>query len=422
MRTPSASSNGRCVGACDMYSRPPVGTTRHHGRSVTWRSTFATAWALPGRPTSIAISAYVTTSPGSSARTAATTSRWNSVSGRSWDRGFAPGGNVVMRADPAALVHIDPMALAKTCVASGRSLGSRRRANLVLKAMAENTGSDAAPDQLVDLTEAARRLGVHYMTAYRYVRTGRLAGVRQDGRWWIRSDEVDRFRPGRADGTARRGRAGRATYRQRLRQRILAGDEPGAWQVLDLAMVAGASPSAALVDVLAPAMRDIGAGWERGELTVGEEHRATAVALRLVGRLGPRFARPGRPLGTVVVAGAPGDSHSLPSAMLATVLRGEGFEVVELGADTPTEAVLDAARAAGSGLRAVGVSVSVADRLPAAGRTVRRLRRAVPAGTVVMLGGPAVPSAARARELGAHEWAGDAGAVAALLRAGGPLP
>jgi excisionase family DNA binding protein len=288
--------------------------------------------------------------------------------------------------------------------------------------MARSTGSDAPPDELIDLTEAARRLGVHYMTAYRYLRTGRLAGIRQDTRWWIRNDDVNGFRPGRTDVTARRGRASRDTYRHRLRERILAGDEPGAWHVLESVMAAGAAPSAAMLDVLAPAMRDIGAGWERGEITVGEEHRATAVALRLVGRLGPRFARPGRQRGTVIVACAPGDTHSLPSAMLATVLRGEGFEVIELGGDTPAEAVAAACRAAGTRLRAVGISVSVTDRLPAAGRTVRRVRKAVPAGTLVLLGGPAVPSAARARELGAHDWAADAAAVAALLHAGGPLP
>ncbi|MGH2379462.1 MAG: cobalamin-dependent protein [Thermoanaerobaculia bacterium] len=288
--------------------------------------------------------------------------------------------------------------------------------------MPNPTDSPNTPVDLVPLREAARRIGVHYMTAYRYVRTGRLVATQRGGRWWVRSDDVERFRPGRADATARRGRAGRGTYRSRRRERILAGDEPGAWQVLESFMTAGAAPRTVVLEVLAPAMRDIGDRWKRGELTVGDEHRATAVALRLVGRLGPRFARPGRPRGTVVVACAPGDSHSLPSAMFATVLRGERFEVVEFGGDTPTEAVVAAARAAGSRLRAVGISVSVTGRLPAARRTVRGVARAVPAGTLVLLGGPAVTSATQARELGADDWAPEAGAAVALLQAAERAP
>ena len=38
---------------------------------------------------------------------------------------------------------------------------------------------------LLGLQEAADQLGVHYMTAYRYVRTGRLPATRIGSQWWI---------------------------------------------------------------------------------------------------------------------------------------------------------------------------------------------------------------------------------------------
>ena len=38
---------------------------------------------------------------------------------------------------------------------------------------------------LLGLQEAADRLGVHYMTAYRYVRTGRLPATRIGSQWWV---------------------------------------------------------------------------------------------------------------------------------------------------------------------------------------------------------------------------------------------
>jgi len=45
---------------------------------------------------------------------------------------------------------------------------------------------DTAAEGLIGLRDAAEELDVHYMTAYRYVRTGRIAAEKQGGRWWIR--------------------------------------------------------------------------------------------------------------------------------------------------------------------------------------------------------------------------------------------
>ena len=49
----------------------------------------------------------------------------------------------------------------------------------------------------VSLQEAADILGVHYMTAYRYVRTGRLPAQQVDNRWRVRRANLDRLAPPR---------------------------------------------------------------------------------------------------------------------------------------------------------------------------------------------------------------------------------
>ena len=46
----------------------------------------------------------------------------------------------------------------------------------------------------IPLTEVAAMLGVHYMTAYRYVRLGQLAATQERGRWVVAADELERFR------------------------------------------------------------------------------------------------------------------------------------------------------------------------------------------------------------------------------------
>ncbi|MFM7891249.1 MAG: helix-turn-helix domain-containing protein, partial [Actinomycetota bacterium] len=50
-----------------------------------------------------------------------------------------------------------------------------------------------AVDTTVSLHEAARRLKVHYMTAYRYVRSGRLPARQQNGEWQVLLADVQQF-------------------------------------------------------------------------------------------------------------------------------------------------------------------------------------------------------------------------------------
>ncbi|HEX6326323.1 MAG TPA: B12-binding domain-containing protein [Jiangellaceae bacterium] len=271
-------------------------------------------------------------------------------------------------------------------------------------------------DALIDLREAAQRLGVHYMTAYRYVRIGRLPATQDGGRWLVDPRDLDLLRPGRAATEARRGHAQPEHYRDQLRTPLLAGDEAAAWRLIETFLVSGGDPEAALLDVLAPAMRGVGDDWQRGELSVGDEHRATAVATRLVSRLGPMFVRRGRPRGKVVVACAPGDTHALPAAMVASVLRGRGYAVVELGGDTPEGSVVAEVEAAGDRLRGVVISVSSQGRLEAASSVAAAVRSIAPE-SPVLVGGPAVRSEAEAIRLGSDGLAVDAADVAAMLAA-----
>jgi excisionase family DNA binding protein len=258
---------------------------------------------------------------------------------------------------------------------------------------------------LITLHDAADRLGVHYMTAYRYVRTGRLAAVKDGAQWRVDpadlrallasqvQDEVVGDGPGAHDAHDDGGRGGRrrraAEQRRRLEHRLLAGDEAGAWTLLETAMTAGYDPEELHLDLLAPALTSIGDGWAAGRLTVADEHRASSVALRLVGRLGPRFVRRGRKRGTVVLGAAPGDAHGLPVAIAADLLRGHGHAVIDLGADVPAQSFVDAALGA-ERLVAVGIAATTAGNERAVVDAVAALRAAVACPVVV--GGSATPS------------------------------
>jgi excisionase family DNA binding protein len=271
---------------------------------------------------------------------------------------------------------------------------------------------DARPAEALTLDEAAEVLGVHYMTVYRYVRLGRLPAAKVDGRWKVDAAALARLEEQDASPPARRGRPQWRAQCERLRLRLVAGDELGAWAVLERALVAGARPIDLYLQLLGPALRTIGEGWSTGVLTVADEHRASVVARRLQGRLGSRFTRPGRTRGAVLLGGAPGDHHALPVAMLADVVRGAGFTVVDLGADTPVAAFAAVARA--ESLLAAGVSVSTDAHRRGARRAVHALHRAVP-GLPVLVGGPAVRDDADARSLGGDGSGADAALALAAL-------
>ena len=151
-------------------------------------------------------------------------------------------------------------------------------------------------------------------------------------------------------------KASRATAVRRLEDRLVAGDEPGAWTIVESRLGSGSDPDEVLLDGLGQAMRSVGEGWEAGDYTVDDEHRASGVASRVVARLGARFTTRGPKRGSVILGTPPHEMHGLPTAMAANVLRGRGFDVVDLGADVPEDAFGNAVTKTP---RAVAVAVGV---------------------------------------------------------------
>jgi methanogenic corrinoid protein MtbC1 len=240
------------------------------------------------------------------------------------------------------------------------------------------------------------------MTVYRYVRTGRLPAERDGTHWTVDPADLDRMR---APGAVRRGSGSvRSEGSAKLVNRMVAGDEAGAWSTVEAALASSLEPAEVYQELLVPALRDIGTRWADGSLSIADEHGATAVAQRIIGRLGPRFARRGRKRGTVVLGAAPGDAHSLPCAIVADLLRDAGFVALDLGANVPADSFVDAARNANR-----LVAVMIAATTPGHDRAVGASIRALRAGGItapILVGGGAVENDAHARRMGADGWSG----------------
>jgi excisionase family DNA binding protein len=269
----------------------------------------------------------------------------------------------------------------------------------------------------VTLHEAAERLGVHYMTAYRRVRLGILPARKVGGTWWIDPADLDRPATGTSASAPGRRGAGEAddpsAWRERLQGRMLSGDLAGSWQVVEAAMAAGREPRDIYVEVLGPTLHAVGDLWQSGNVGIEQEHLASGVAASIIGRLGPRFARRGRKKGIVIVAMPPGERHGLGVAMLADILTQDGYEVRNLGPDTPAASLVATMRDADQ-LAAVIVSVVDARHREAAEELLSAARREGPT-LPLIAGGYAVPDERSASELGASGWVSDPRELAGLI-------
>jgi excisionase family DNA binding protein len=190
-------------------------------------------------------------------------------------------------------------------------------------------------DDQLELQAAADRLGVHYQTAYRWVRSGRLPARLVDGRYLVSLHDIDaveaRRRTPASPTPPSRGRLERQA--ERMHDALVEGDEAAARGIARRLVDEGTGLVELIQAVIVPPLRRIGQAWHDGELTIWVEHRASAIVDRVLGELAPNPR--GRRRGTVMVAAVAGDHHSLPTTMAAVVLREANWHVQHLGANMP---------------------------------------------------------------------------------------
>jgi 5-methyltetrahydrofolate--homocysteine methyltransferase len=200
-----------------------------------------------------------------------------------------------------------------------------------------------------------------------------------------------------------------------VKQRVIAGDAQGTAAGVREALAAHVSAETILQSALIPGMEEVGNLFGRGEYFVPEllfAARSMSAALEV---LRPLLAVSGyESVGKVVMGTVQGDLHDIGKKLVAIVLEGSGFDVVDLGSDVAPERFVEAV--AESGARLVGLSSLLTTTLPAMEATVRALRDARPAGEVHIMVGGAPVTDAFARRIGADGYGSDASAAVALAR------
>ena len=87
--------------------------------------------------------------------------------------------------------------------------------------------------------------------------------------------------------------------------------------------------------VIQPALYDVGLQWEKGHISVAQEHLASAIVTRVMSSLYPRFAVIEQNKGKAIVSAAPNEFHEIGPRMVADLLEIDGWDIDYTGANVP---------------------------------------------------------------------------------------
>ncbi|MEI7883066.1 MAG: helix-turn-helix domain-containing protein [Actinomycetota bacterium] len=272
------------------------------------------------------------------------------------------------------------------------------------------------PKSLVSLNEVAELLGVHYMTAYRYVREGRLPAIKEGRGWVVKSSDLNAFRKGSGQAVvSKTGTRKVAPWSDRMLTLLISGDERGVLTLMESILRSGNDLYFLYLDVLVPAMDAIGMKWHAGEIDVFIEHRATGIASRSAAQIGARFSKRGVHKGTVLIGSPEGEQHALGSQLLGDLISMEGWKVDNLGGNIPDGSFASAVMQV-SDVVAVCIASTMSETLPAMSKTIAKIKKASNNSIPCFVGGAAVLDSEHAENLGADYWASDPRMLMPLLK------
>jgi len=199
---------------------------------------------------------------------------------------------------------------------------------------------------------------------------------------------------------------------KRLHDAILEGDATAAHEITEKALAAGVEPMRLVNDYMIPAMAEVGRRFECNEFFVPELLIAARAMKSALGLVRPLLAASGaQPAGRVVIGTVKGDLHDIGKNLVAAMLEGHGFEVIDLGVNVAPEQFIATVKEKGA--RIVAMSALLTTTMPAMRSTVEALKQAGIRNQVKVLIGGAPITQRYADEIGADGYSDNAvGAVA----------
>ena len=198
-----------------------------------------------------------------------------------------------------------------------------------------------------------------------------------------------------------------------LKEAVIGGEQATAVKLTRAAMDEKVLPEKILKEGLIAAMETIGDRFTRSEIYIPEMMMAARAMKSAMEILEPALVKAGvKPVGKLVIGTVEGDLHDIGKNLVAMMMKGAGFEVIDLGVDVSPERFVEQAKAANAQL--IGVSTLLTTTMPMMGEVVKAVKKAGMK-TKILIGGAPVTND-YAGKIGADGYAPDAAAAVAVAK------
>jgi 5-methyltetrahydrofolate--homocysteine methyltransferase len=196
---------------------------------------------------------------------------------------------------------------------------------------------------------------------------------------------------------------------QEMQDALLKGSKAEVETLVERALAEGVSAARILNEGLIPGMETVGVLFRNSEIFIPEVLVAARAMNAGLARLEPVLVRDKvQPRGVVVIGTAKGDLHDIGKNLVAMMLKGAGYRIVDLGIDVAPEKYIEAARAEGAGIIACSALLTTT---MAQMKTLVEAVRAAGLEIPVIIGGAPV-TREYAERIGAEGYSADAAGAA----------
>jgi corrinoid protein of di/trimethylamine methyltransferase len=202
---------------------------------------------------------------------------------------------------------------------------------------------------------------------------------------------------------------------KKLYDAVLNGNFKIAKELTQQALDAGIDPQVLVQEQMIPAMDEVGRRYEANEYFVPElliSARAMKASLELIRPL--LTAQGAEPAGRVAIGTVKGDLHDIGKNLVAAMLEGAGFEVIDLGVDVSPDKFIAAVNEKNAGV--VAMSALLTTTMNSMKTTVEAIKAAGVRGKVKIMIGGAPVTQKYADEIGADGYSSNANSAVALAR------
>ncbi len=198
-----------------------------------------------------------------------------------------------------------------------------------------------------------------------------------------------------------------------LADAVIRGDQKKAVEITKAAIKEGAAPKSVLDKGLIAGMDTVGARFKKNEIYIPEvliAARAMKMAMEI---LEPELVKAGvEPVGKLLIGTVQGDLHDIGKNLVAMMLKGAGFEVIDLGVDVGPERFIEQIKTSKAQL--IGMSALLTTTMPGMERTIKALKQAGVSAKVMIGGAPVTQD--YADRIGADGFAPDAASAVDMAK------